>query len=158
MYWAKPLPADQLDLMLQHSLTLGMYVIKPSVPPAKSVDEPESPRTPSPTLGDPAEHEALEQIGMARMCTDYVTFAYLTDVYLLPEWRRDGLGKWLVACVKEVVDGIPELRRALLLTSTGVGQEFYKRELGWWDVVEEREKGLGCMTLKGWGFGDSGGS
>lgn len=134
-----------------------MYIIKPSAPPTKNVDEPESPRTPSPTLGDASEgegKEAREQIGMARMCTDYVTFAYLTDVYLLPEWRKDGLGKWMVACVKEVIDGIPELRRAMLLTSTGVGQEFYKRELGWWDVVEERQEGLGCMTLKGWGFGD----
>lgn len=133
-----------------------MYVTKPAVPSAKSADEPESPRTPSPTLAAGGEdgEEVLEQIGMARLVTDYVTFAYLTDVYVVPEWRRDGLGKWMVACVREVVDGIPELRRAMLLTSTGTGEQFYRRELGWWDVGEEREKGLGCMTLKGWGFGN----
>lgn len=152
MYWAKPLLPDQLELMLEHSLTLGMYRTSPSTPSPKSAVEPSSPRTPSPTLEDEGADEKLEQIGMARIVTDYVTFVYLTDVYVVPGYRKDGLGKWIVACCKEVIDGTPELRRALLLTSTGLGRRFYERELGWWDVGEERES-LACMTLKGWGFG-----
>lgn len=75
MYWAKPLPRDQLELMLQQSLTLGMYKVTPALPPPKSADSPSSPRTPSPTLQDTNRpEENLEQIGMARLITDYVTF------------------------------------------------------------------------------------
>lgn len=151
MYWAKPLPRDQLELMLQKSLTLGMYTSTPSLPEPKTANSPSSPRTPSPTL---ESHDAeLEQIGLARFNTDYITFAYLTDVYILPRYRKDGLGKWLVACCREVVEGMPELRRGLLFTSPVVGRRFYERELGWRDVGEERDH-LACMTMKGWGFGN----
>lgn len=157
MYWAKPLPREQLDLMLGQSLTLGMYQTSsfpPSVPArVKTADSPSSPRTPSPTLEGDGEG-GWEQIGMARLVTDYVTFVYMTDVYILPQHRKDGLGKWLVSCCREIVEGVPELRRAMLLTSPEVGRRFYERELGWWDVGGEREH-LACMTIKGWGFGGS---
>ena len=39
------------------------------------------------------------QIGLARVVTDYATFAYLCDVYVLESHRGRGLGKWLVECV-----------------------------------------------------------
>jgi GNAT superfamily N-acetyltransferase len=39
------------------------------------------------------------QIGLARVVTDYATFAYLCDVYILEEYQGQGLGKWLMACV-----------------------------------------------------------
>lgn len=152
MYWAKPLPPDQLEVLLAHSLTLGLYRVAPAAAPARSADEPSSPRTPSPTLEASAEGDTREQIGMARLVTDYVTFAYLTDVYVAPAWRTGGLGRWLVGCCREVVEGIPELRRAMLLTGPETGRRFYERELGWWEVGEERGS-LACMTLKGWGFG-----
>jgi GNAT superfamily N-acetyltransferase len=45
------------------------------------------------------------QIGFARVVTDYATFAWLADVYVLDEFRGEGLGKWLV----EVVMAYPEL-------------------------------------------------
>src|SRR5688572_22031773 len=38
-------------------------------------------------------------IGFARVITDYATFAYLADVFVLPEHRGRGLGVWLVECV-----------------------------------------------------------
>lgn len=160
MYWAKRLPTDQLELLLQHSTTLGMYKVLPpaGVRAVKEMDgEPSSPRTPSPTLEPELDVEAeatIEQIGVARLITDHVTFQYLTDVYLLPEYRTSGLGKWLVACCREVMDATPELRRSLLFTSPEVGRRFYERELGWWDVRDEQ--GLGCMTFRGWGFGEGG--
>ncbi|HEY4592829.1 MAG TPA: GNAT family N-acetyltransferase, partial [Thermoanaerobaculia bacterium] len=34
------------------------------------------------------------QIGLARVITDNATYAYLCDVYVLPEWRGRGLGLW----------------------------------------------------------------
>jgi GNAT superfamily N-acetyltransferase len=36
------------------------------------------------------------QIGCARVVTDLATAAYLADVFILPEYRGQGLGLWLV--------------------------------------------------------------
>jgi GNAT superfamily N-acetyltransferase len=48
------------------------------------------------------ENEA--QIGFARVCTDRTTFAYLMDVFVLPEHRGAGLGVWLMECVMQHPD------------------------------------------------------
>lgn len=37
-----------------------------------------------------------DQVGLARIVTDYAIFAYLCDVYVLEEHRKQGLGKWLI--------------------------------------------------------------
>ena len=55
------------------------------------------------------------QIGFARVITDYATFGYLADVFVLEEFRGKGLGGWLV----EAVVSHPELqglRRWMLAT------------------------------------------
>jgi len=39
------------------------------------------------------------QVGLARVVTDYTTFAYLCDVYVLESHQGRGLGKWLIECV-----------------------------------------------------------
>ena len=36
------------------------------------------------------------QIGFGRVITDYATFSYLCDVYVLEEYRGRGLGRWLI--------------------------------------------------------------
>lgn len=41
------------------------------------------------------------QVGLARVITDYATYAYLCDVYVLPEHQGKGLGRWLVECAME---------------------------------------------------------
>jgi GNAT superfamily N-acetyltransferase len=46
------------------------------------------------------------QVGFARVLTDYVTLAFLADVFVLDSHRGKGLGAWLV----EVVTSLPELR------------------------------------------------
>jgi len=46
------------------------------------------------------------QIGFARVVTDYATFAWLADVFILDEHRGQGLAKWLM----EVIVSHPELR------------------------------------------------
>ena len=64
------------------------------------------------------------QIGFARVVTDYATFAWLADVYVLDEFRGEGLGKWLV----EVILSHPELqnfRRWIL--GTRDAHELYRR-------------------------------
>src|SRR5918997_3746569 len=42
-----------------------------------------------------------EQAGFARVITDSATFAYLADVFVLPEHRGRGLGVWLVETILE---------------------------------------------------------
>jgi len=56
-----------------------------------------------------------QQIGFARVVTDYATFAWIADVFVLPEHRGQGLSKWLL----EVILSHPELqgfRRWVLAT------------------------------------------
>jgi GNAT superfamily N-acetyltransferase len=50
--------------------------------------------------------EGERQIGFARVVSDRATFAYLGDVFVLPEFRGRGLAKWLLTCVL----GHPELQ------------------------------------------------
>jgi GNAT superfamily N-acetyltransferase len=52
--------------------------------------------------------------------TDYATFAWLADVFVLPEFQGQGLGKWLIG----VVTGhprLPSLRRWILATKDAQG-------------------------------------
>jgi GNAT superfamily N-acetyltransferase len=37
-----------------------------------------------------------EQVGFARVVTDYATFAYLADVFVLEPHRGQGLGRWMM--------------------------------------------------------------
>src|SRR5438876_8085618 len=65
-----------------------------------------------------------EQIGFARVVTDYATFAWLADVFVLEEYRGRGLSKWLV----EVIISHPQLqgfRRWVLATKDA--HELYQR-------------------------------
>ncbi len=60
-------------------------------------------------------YKGENQIGFARVVTDYATFAYLGDVYILEEFRGQGLSKWLM----DVITGHPDLqgfRRWILAT------------------------------------------
>lgn len=44
-------------------------------------------------------YQEKQQIGFARVVTDYTSFAYLADVFILPDQRHQGLGVWLIDCV-----------------------------------------------------------
>lgn len=55
------------------------------------------------------------QVGLARVVTDYATFAWVCDVFIIPEQRKNGLGKWLIECVVSHPD-LKDLRRILLAT------------------------------------------
>lgn len=55
-------------------------------------------------------------VGFARVVTDYATFAYLGDVFILEEFRGKGLSKWLM----ETIINHPQLqgfRRWILATA-----------------------------------------
>ena len=60
-------------------------------------------------------YKGENQIGFARVVTDYATFAYLGDVYILEDFRGQGLSKWLM----DVIINHPDLqgfRRWVLAT------------------------------------------
>lgn len=65
-------------------------------------------------------YHGASQVGLARVVTDYTTFAWLCDVFVLEEHRGKGLAVWLIG----VVVGHPELqglRRFLLATRDAHG-------------------------------------
>jgi GNAT superfamily N-acetyltransferase len=70
-------------------------------------------------------YEGGQQVGFGRVITDYATFAYLADVFVLESHRGRGLSKWMM----ELVVAHPELqgfRRWVLLTrdAHGLYQKF----------------------------------
>ena len=65
-------------------------------------------------------YDSERQIGLARVVTDYSTFAYLCDVYVLPEYQGKGLGKWMMSCVMAHAD-LQTLRRWILATKDAHG-------------------------------------
>lgn len=81
-YWAKGIPKDVVVKSIKETpLVFGIYE------------------------GNPAEEDA-RQVGFARVITDFATFAYLSDVFVLPAHQGLGLGKWLL----EVIMNHPELQ------------------------------------------------
>ena len=60
------------------------------------------------------------RVGLARVVTDESTFAYLCDVYVLPEHQGRGLGAWLLDCVLTSAR-LQGLRRWMLVTRDAHG-------------------------------------
>jgi GNAT superfamily N-acetyltransferase len=110
VYWAKPLSDASTKAMLENSCTLGLYKLDND--------------TPTP-------------IGMARIITDTVTLAFLTDVFVSDEYRRFGLGKWLIQCCREVVQVMPDLRWMLLFTADEHLARMYEQQLGMRELGRE---------------------
>ncbi|MFN8444615.1 MAG: GNAT family N-acetyltransferase [Caldilineaceae bacterium] len=71
-----------------------------------------------------------QQVGLARVITDYATFAYLCDVYVLEEHQGHGLGKWLIDTVTSHPD-LANIRMFLLATrdAHGLYQQYGFEEL-----------------------------
>ncbi|WP_417344536.1 GNAT family N-acetyltransferase [Ferrimonas sp.] len=55
------------------------------------------------------------QVGFARLITDYATFGYLADLFILREFRGQGLAKWLLDSLFEMEE-TQRLRRIMLAT------------------------------------------
>ncbi|KAH6644951.1 putative GNAT family N-acetyltransferase [Truncatella angustata] len=106
--WANSLPIDALKKTLRNSLCLGLYALPESTSESAS--------------------KSLRQVGLVRIITDDVTFAYMTDVYVLPEHQSKGLGRWLLGCVDELIKNWPHLRRLMFLTDEQM--PFYRKTIG----------------------------
>jgi len=68
-YWARGIPREIVERSLQNSLCIGIYA------------------------------PSHAQVGLARVVTDFATFAWLCDVFVLAPHRGNGLGKALVQAV-----------------------------------------------------------
>jgi GNAT superfamily N-acetyltransferase len=75
-----------------------------------------------------------KQVGFARLVTDKATFAYLADVFIVPEHRGKGLSKWLLATMHAHPE-MQGLRRWMLGTKDA--HELYK-QFGWKALTEEQ--------------------
>jgi GNAT superfamily N-acetyltransferase len=84
-YWARHVPRAVVERSIAHSLCFGVYA-----PDGR-------------------------QAAFARVVTDRATFAWLCDVFVLPEFRGRGLSKWLVQEILAHPD-LHGLRRHLLAT------------------------------------------
>lgn len=85
-YWAETLTAEALDRAIENSISIGIYT------------EP-SGRT----------------VGFGRVVSDLATFAWLSDVVVLEDFRGRGLGAWMTACLMSHPD-LQGLRRWMLAT------------------------------------------
>jgi GNAT superfamily N-acetyltransferase len=60
------------------------------------------------------------QVGFARVISDYATYAYIGDVFVLESHRGRGLGKWLMECIMQH-PRLQGLRRWSLVTRDAHG-------------------------------------
>jgi len=81
-------------------------------------------------------YDGSQQVGLARVVTDYATFAWLCDVFILESHRGRGLGKWLIECVVACPD-LQGLKNFLLATRDA--HELY-RKYGGFKSLEKPEK------------------
>jgi GNAT superfamily N-acetyltransferase len=100
-YWARGIPRDVVARAIANSLCFGVYA-----------------------LGDTNPDSDWRQVGFARVSTDRATFAYLADVFILPEYRGQGLSKRLMEAVLAHPD-LQGLRRWMLATADA--HELYRR-------------------------------
>jgi GNAT superfamily N-acetyltransferase len=100
-YWARGVPRSVIERAVEHSMCFGLYdVSQQNVSEQKEGNE--------------------RQVGFARLVTDRATFAYLADVFVLPELRGQGLSKMLMHFILEHPD-VQGLRRWMLGTRDAHG-------------------------------------
>jgi N-acetylglutamate synthase-like GNAT family acetyltransferase len=90
-YWAKGITMEKVKKSIEKSsICFGMYE------------------------GDPAKGEA-KQIGFVRAVTDFVRFAWIMDVFVVPEYRGRGLSKWMMETMVEQSE-LKDVRKMMLCT------------------------------------------
>jgi GNAT superfamily N-acetyltransferase len=91
-YWSKGIPKETVIKSIEHT-SLCFAVFKGDI-----------------------SHEVSQQVGFARVISDLATYAYLCDVFILPEYRKLGLSKWLMDIITNHSD-LQGVRRFMLATN-----------------------------------------
>lgn len=89
-YWAKGRSLETVISSIDHSLCFGLY------------------------------NKSNKQIGFGRVVTDYSVFAYIMDIFVLEDYRKQGLSKALVDEITRYPT-IKNLQRIMLATSDAHG-------------------------------------
>ena len=87
-YWSPEIARQRVDRGIDNSLCFGVHDLSGSKP---------------------------AQVGFARVITDFATYAYLCDVFILDSHRGRGLSKWLMQVILAHPD-LQGLRRFCLMT------------------------------------------
>ncbi|KAL7932665.1 hypothetical protein V8C35DRAFT_306380 [Trichoderma chlorosporum] len=143
MWWNDPLPEQQMRKMLSNCMTMSIYHVPES---EKQMQTKGAPRRPY--------GSDVKLVGLARVVTDYVTFAYLTDVFIIEEFQRRGLASWMMQGLKEIVDEWPNLRGLVLMTHDQSAAKMYQRELKALDWDQGPSAGLVLLEMPGGGVKD----
>lgn len=99
-YWAKGISMEIVKAMIENTaLCYGVYRRNPEV------------------------DENAEQVGFARVVTDFARFSWLGDVFILPKYRGKGLSKWLV----ETIVDHPFLKGTSFNLSTKDAHKLYEK-------------------------------
>ncbi|KAK4141098.1 uncharacterized protein C8A04DRAFT_14362 [Dichotomopilus funicola] len=145
IYWARPFDEEELRVCLRTSLCLGLYQEDnhdPTKPQQSTNNGATNTQETTPLKKSPATKE-MKMIGLSRLITDTVTFAYLTDVYVLPAHQNRGLARWMMACLDQILNSWPNLRRCLLFTSGEGAVRLYEQTLGAREVISGGTGGEG---------------
>ena len=94
-YWAKGIPRNVVEKSLLFSLCFGVYELT-------------------------VQHTVKYMVGFGRVITDYATYAYVSDVFIVPDYRGKGLGKILIQMIK-LHPELQQLRRWSLITRDAHG-------------------------------------
>lgn len=98
-YWSPGISLEQVQRQLAHSTyVFGLYEC----------------------TADQAAQPGLPMLGFARVLSDLCRFAYLCDVFILPERQRQGLGKLLLGALFAHPE-FSDIRRWVLLTGDAHG-------------------------------------
>jgi N-acetylglutamate synthase-like GNAT family acetyltransferase len=92
-YWAENILLETVERSIKNSMAFGVYQ---------------------------QTETGLNQVGFCRVISDLTTFAYLADVFILEEFRGQGLSKFLVETVLKHPD-LQGLRRWTLATRDAHG-------------------------------------
>jgi len=92
-YWAQDRPWSLVEKSISHSLLLSVFA------------------------------DTGEQVGFARIVSDYSCFAWICDVYIQMAYRDAGLGKWLM----EIVMSHPATQVKMCVLATKDAHGLYKK-------------------------------
>ncbi len=90
-------------------------------------------------------YQQHKQVGFARVITDSATFAYLCDVFILPDYRKKGLSKWLIQNIRNHPN-LQKLRRLVLATADahGLYEQFgfsrIKNQDRWMEIFQPQQQ------------------
>jgi GNAT superfamily N-acetyltransferase len=108
-YWSPGIPREIVERAVRNSLCFGVY-----------------------------QRAGGAQVGFARVVTDYATFAYLCDVYVLEEHQGHGLGKAMMRAAM-AHPALAGARRVMLATRDAHGlyrQHGFKETTGNTNLME----------------------